>query len=41
MDSPVVMPRQETEVTYPHAGSSKENREEERRAEIFEGHLSL
>lgn len=37
MDSPVVVPRQETEITYPHAGSSRESREAERRAEIFEG----
>lgn len=37
MDSPVVVPRQETEITYPHAGSSKERLELERRAEIFEG----
>lgn len=37
MDSPVVVPRQETEVTYPHYYSSPENIEAERKAEIFEG----
>ncbi len=37
MDSPVEVPRQETEITYPHAGSSRENRDTERRAEFFEG----
>ena len=37
MDSPVVVPRQETEVTYPHYYSSPENKEAERKAEIFEG----
>ena len=36
-DDPVVMPRKETEVTYPHPGASKEQHEVERRAEIFEG----
>ena len=34
-DDPVVMPRKETEVTYPHPGASKEQHEVERRAEIF------
>lgn len=37
MEHPVVVPRQETEITYPHASSTKEFREAERRAEIFEG----
>lgn len=37
MDDPVVMPRKETKVTYPHLDASKEQQEIERRAEIFEG----
>ncbi len=36
-EHPVVMPRQETQITYPHASSSGEALEIERRAEIFEG----
>lgn len=37
VDDPVVMPRKETEVTYPHYYSSPEVQENERRAEMFEG----
>lgn len=37
MDDPVVMPRKETEITYPHYYSSPELREVERKAEMFEG----
>lgn len=37
MEHPVVVPRQETVVTYPHANAPEEVREMERRAEIFEG----
>lgn len=37
MEEPVVMPRKETKVTYPHADASEGQREIERRAEIFEG----
>lgn len=37
MDEPVVMPRKETEITYPHYYSSTELREAERKAEMFEG----
>lgn len=37
MDDPVVMPRKETEITYPHYYSSPELREAERKAEMFEG----
>lgn len=37
MDDPVVMPRSETQVTYPHLGDPKEWQEAQRRAEIFEG----
>ena len=36
-DSPVIMPRKETKITYPHSYSSPEAREAERKAEIFEG----
>ena len=35
MDDPVVMPRKETKVTYPHLDASKEQQEIERMAEIF------
>ncbi len=34
---PVVMPRKETEITYPHYYSSPETQEAERKAEMFEG----
>ena len=37
MDDPVVMPRKETEITYPHYYSSPELQEAERKAEMFEG----
>ncbi len=37
MDSPVVMPRKETKITYPHLDAPKEQQEAERKAEIFEG----
>ena len=37
MNDPVVMPRKETEITYPHYYSSPELQEAERKAEIFEG----
>ena len=37
MDDPVVMPRKETKVTYPHLHAPREQQEAERRAEIFEG----
>ena len=34
---PVVMPRQETEVTYPHINAPEKFRRSEEKAEIFEG----
>ncbi len=37
IDKAPVVPRTETEVTYPHIGASKEQYEAERKAEIFEG----
>lgn len=37
IDDPLVMPRQETKVTYPHLDAPKEQQEIERKAEIFEG----
>ena len=37
MDDPVIMPRKETQVTYPHLNAPKEQQEAERKAEIFEG----
>ncbi|BCJ93855.1 hypothetical protein acsn021_14240 [Anaerocolumna cellulosilytica] len=37
MHDPIIMPRKETEVTYPHKNASKAQREIERKAEIFEG----
>ena len=37
IDDPVVMPRKETKVTYPHLDAPKEQQEAERKAEIFEG----
>ncbi|MCD8327280.1 MAG: DUF2264 domain-containing protein [Lachnospiraceae bacterium] len=36
-DDPVVMPRQETEITYPHLKDSEENQHTQRLAEMFEG----
>lgn len=36
-DDPVVMPRKETKITYPHLNASKEAREAEEKAEKFEG----
>ena len=36
-EDPVVMPRKETEITYPHPGSSPEARNAEEKAEKFEG----
>ena len=37
MEDPLVMPRKETRITYPHLDASQEQQEAERRAEIFEG----
>lgn len=37
MDHPVVVPRQETKITYPHASSPEGIRQAEEKAEIFEG----
>ena len=37
MDDPVVMPRKETKVTYPHLDASEKQQAAERKAEIFEG----
>ncbi len=34
---PVVMPRKETEITYPHLNESPENQAVQRTAEVFEG----
>lgn len=34
---PVVMPRKETEITYPHLKASKETQATQRTAEVFEG----
>lgn len=36
-DHPVVVPRQEKEITYPHCFSAEEWQRAERKAEIFEG----
>lgn len=36
-DDPVVMPREETEITYPHLKAEKKILEAEKRAEVFEG----
>lgn len=36
-DSPVVMPRKETQITYPHYYSDEKSRAAEVKAEIFEG----
>ena len=37
IDSPLVMPRKETEITYPHLNDPPEQQDTQRRAEIFEG----
>lgn len=37
MDSPIVMPRNETEITYPHLKDPEDWQDAQRRAEIFEG----
>lgn len=37
MDCPVIMPRKETKVTYPHADTSLQQMDIEHKAEIFEG----
>lgn len=34
---PVIMPRKETEVTYPHKNAKGEQKNAQRKAEIFEG----
>lgn len=36
-DDPVVVPRQETEITYPHKNASEASQCAERKAEMFEG----
>lgn len=36
-EAPIVMPRKETEITYPHLKASEEQQAVERKAEIFEG----
>lgn len=36
-DAPVVMPRRETKITYPHLDFPQKDQEAEKRAEIFEG----
>lgn len=37
IDDPVVLPRQDTAVTYPHLLAPEDQQERERKAEIFEG----
>ena len=37
IDHPVIMPRKETKVTYPHTGASPQQNDIEHKAEIFEG----
>lgn len=37
IDEPVVMPRKETKVTYPHLDAPEEQQKAQRKAEIFEG----
>lgn len=37
IEDPLVMPRKETEITYPHLKASEETQQIERKAEIFEG----
>lgn len=36
-EAPVVLPRTESDITYPHAGSPKHERRQQELAEIFEG----
>lgn len=36
-EDPVVMPRKETKITYPHLSASEETQATQRKAEIFEG----
>lgn len=36
-DSPVVLPRNETKITYPHINDTEKEQELQRKAEIFEG----
>ena len=36
-EKPVVMPRKETEITYPHLKASEETQKTQRSAEVFEG----
>ncbi|MGB4659718.1 MAG: DUF2264 domain-containing protein, partial [Mobilitalea sp.] len=36
-EDPLVMPRKETKITYPHIGCSEQTQEAEKKAEIFEG----
>ena len=36
-EKPVVMPRKETEITYPHLKASEETQKTQRTAEVFEG----
>ena len=37
MDDPIVVPRQDTKITYPHLNASEEAQLTERKAEMFEG----
>ena len=37
MEAPLVMPRKETKITYPHLSDPKDWQDAQRRAEIFEG----
>ena len=37
MEKPVVVPRKETEITYPHLKASEEVQKTQRTAEVFEG----
>ena len=37
MEHPVVVPRTETEITYPHLKASAETQKVQRAAEVFEG----
>ena len=36
-DDPVVMPRKETKITYPHLNECEENQKTQKKAEMFEG----
>ena len=36
-EKPVVMPRKETEITYPHLKASEETQKTQRSADVFEG----